>query len=232
MDFNNIAHKYDSWFETPLGSYVDRYEKDITWRFVRPKAGEKVLDIGTGTANYLIELARMGLDCTGLEISRKMISRALEKSASEGLELKLVQAVSETLPFRSNYFDLVLSVTAFEFFSSPEKAISEMTRVCKPGGRIVIGVLNKWSLWAMRRHIITWFMETIFTHCHFYSYRQMLHFMGGGVWATSVFAPPWLPKFLVPVLEFLEPSLQKVARPFGAYLVVCKNRIKLTHTER
>ncbi|MBW1977531.1 MAG: class I SAM-dependent methyltransferase [Deltaproteobacteria bacterium] len=222
MDFNNIAHKYDSWFLTPLGSYVDRHEKEITWRLAKPRAGEKVLDIGTGTANYLLELARMGLDCTGLEVSRKMISRALEKSESQGLNLKLVHAVSEAIPFRPNHFDLVISVTAFEFFSSPEKAISEMTTVCKPGGRIVIGILNKWSLWAIRRRIITWFKETIFTHCRFYSYREMKRLTGATYWGTAVFAPPWLPKFMLPVFEFLEPYLQKAAKPFGAYLVVCK----------
>ena len=72
MDFDEIVHQYDEWFSTPLGFHVDRLEKEITWKLARPESGEKVLDIGTGTANYLIELARMGLDCTGLDIGHKM----------------------------------------------------------------------------------------------------------------------------------------------------------------
>jgi len=79
MDFDDIVDKYDTWFTTPLGHHVDRWEKEITWRLAKPRPGEKVLDIGTGTANYLMELARMGLDCTGLDVGQNMVLRAKEK---------------------------------------------------------------------------------------------------------------------------------------------------------
>ena len=80
MDFDDIVNKYDTWFTTPLGHHVDRCEKEITWRLAKPRPGEKVLDIGTGTANYLMELARMGLDCIGLDVGQNMVLRAKEKS--------------------------------------------------------------------------------------------------------------------------------------------------------
>ena len=80
MDFDDIVNKYDTWFTTPLGHHVDRWEKEITWRLAKPRPGEKVVDIGTGTANYLMELARMGLDCTGLDVGQNMVLRAKEKS--------------------------------------------------------------------------------------------------------------------------------------------------------
>jgi ubiquinone/menaquinone biosynthesis C-methylase UbiE len=97
MEFDRITEKYDAWFLTPLGAAVDAWEKDVTWRFAQPVAGEKVLDIGTGTANYLIELAAMGLDCTGLDIGLRMLLRGKRKGLQRGLNLKLVTAASEAL---------------------------------------------------------------------------------------------------------------------------------------
>lgn len=224
MDFDDITEKYDAWFTTPLGGAVDRWEKDVTWKLAQPVPGEKVLDIGTGTANYLIELAERGLDCTGLDIGIKMLLRGRRKALEKGIRLKLVTASGEALPFPDGFFDLVLSVTAFEFFKNPVLAVQEMTRVCRPGGRIVVSVLNKWSIWAARRRVLSWFQDSIFTHCRFYSYVEMRHLFGSAAWNTAVFAPPGIPDRLIPYFSRLEPLLRKWAKPFGAYLVICKRQ--------
>ena len=223
MDFDRIADKYDSWFATPLGTAVDRWEKEVTWRLARPRPGQKVLDIGTGTANYLLDLAEMGLDCTGLDIGFNMLSRARAKSNTLGLDLKLVAAESGHLPYPHRSFDLVISITAFEFFPDPARSLEEMIRVGRPGGRIVVGVLNKWSVWAARRRFLSWFRETIFTRCRFYSYPEMSRLFGPVEWATAAFAPPGLPCRLIPFFDRLEPVFRKWAKPFGAYLAVCKH---------
>ena len=156
---------------------------------------------------------------------RRHVTSAFHKKALErGIKLKLVTASGEALPFPDGLFDLVLSVTAFEFFENPVLAVQEMTRVCRPGGRIVVSVLNKWSIWAARRRLLSWFRDSIFTYCRFYSYREMLHLFGPAAWTTSVFAPPGIPDRLIPCFSRLEPLLRKWAKPFGAYLVICKRQ--------
>ena len=207
----------------PLGAAVDRWEKEVTWTLTFPTSGQKVLDIGTGTANYIMELAEKGFDCTGLDIGLGMLRRAARKSGAKGHPLKLVAATAQALPFPDHAFDLVLSVTAFEFFSDPGQAVLEMVRVCKPGGKIVVGVLNKWSVWAARRRVLSWFRSSIFMDCRFYSYPEMHRLFGPVRWSTAVFAPPGLPRPLIPLFERLEPCLRRWAKPFGAYLVVCKD---------
>jgi SAM-dependent methyltransferase len=157
-----------------------------------------------------------------------MLSFAKEKAGRANLPIRLMQGASEALPFRDGQFDLVLSVTALEFFSDPERAVSEMMRVCKPGGRVVVSVLNKWSLWAVRRRVTSWFKETIFSQCRFYSYREMKRLLGEVEWGTAVFCPPGIPDGLLPVARRLEPVLQRIARPFGAYLVACKEIAKVS----
>jgi ubiquinone/menaquinone biosynthesis C-methylase UbiE len=220
MDFDDVATRYDAWFTSPLGRSIDRWEKALTWKLARPLAGERVLDIGTGTANYLLELARLGLECTGLDVNRSMLLRAAGKALRMGLNVRLVAAEGSALPFPDGHFDLVLSVTAFEFFPDPALAASEMMRVCRPGGRIVVGILNKWSTWSVRRRVISWFKETIFARCRFYSYPEMTKLFGTLDWGTSAFAPPGLPNRLIPFFDRIEPRLQRIAKPFGAYLVI------------
>ena len=107
--------------------------------------------------------------------------------------------------------------------SEGSSAAREMVRVCRPGGRIVLSVLNKWSLWALRRRLIASFRESIFTHCRFYATYELEELFGPVQWATSVFAPPGLPETLIPLFDKLELCLQKWTKPFGAYLVIRKD---------
>jgi hypothetical protein len=98
-----------------------------------------------------------------------------------------------------------------------------MVRVCKPGGKIVVGVLNSWSVWTARRRFLSWFRTSIFTGCRFYSFPEMRRLFGPVHWSTAVFAPPGLPRRMIPLFDRMEPLLRRWLKPFGAYLVVCRN---------
>lgn len=161
--------EYDAWYETPLGSLADRLEKELVFSLIDVKAGEKALDVACGTGNYTIELAKRGLKITGIDSSEEMLVWAREKARNDGVEIPFQFADAHMLPFPDCSFDLLVSNGLLCFLKEPKKALIEMQRVLKPGGRLVIGVLNRWSPWALFRRIKGLFRDTIYNQAHFIS---------------------------------------------------------------
>lgn len=146
--FDTFAKDYDDWYREKLGSFVDKVQKQLIEDLAEPKAGEKALDIGSGTGNYAIWLAKKGLEVTAIDESREMITIAKKKAEKDNLNIHLYLGKGESLPFSQNSFDLVVSVTTIEFVDNPAQVLREAIRVLKPGGRLVIGVLTKDSPWG------------------------------------------------------------------------------------
>ena len=166
---------YDAWYETPLGRLSDRLEKDLIFSIAGVKGGEKALDLGCGTGIYTIELARRGAIATGVDSSKEMLNWAGAKASQarqtrkERLAVEFVCADALTLPFPDDCFDLIMSVNLLCFIREREKALLEMRRVLKPGGRLIVGVLNKWSPWAAFRRIKGLFKDTVYNRVEFIS---------------------------------------------------------------
>ena len=76
--------------------------------------------------------------------------------AAAAVMVQLSEASAETLPFENDSFDVVSAVTVLCFVREPERAIREMARVLKPGGRIVLGELGRYSSWAAWRRLRGW----------------------------------------------------------------------------
>jgi len=57
---DQMANEYDSWYKTPKGRVVDKIEKEVMYEFLKPQPGMEILDIGCGTGNLSLELARLG----------------------------------------------------------------------------------------------------------------------------------------------------------------------------
>lgn len=215
--FDPFAEVYDAWFSTPLGRTVDLLEKDLIAQFLGDVSGHSLLDVGTGTGHFALWAAGLGAHAVGLDISRPLLRVAARK---EGMP-PLVQADALALPFADATFDCVLSVTALEFIAEPERAVAEMVRVCRPGGRVVAGVLNDWSPWAWsRRRAARQNPDDPFGRARFFSpveFAEMMSRHGKFRWDSSVFVPPngaglrcaWL----------LERAGRILLRPFGALLV-------------
>ncbi|MBP2674427.1 MAG: hypothetical protein H6Q84_1267 [Deltaproteobacteria bacterium] len=167
--FDGFAEKYDKWFDTGLGKYVLRTEMELVMDLVAPKRGDKVLDVGIGTGIFALELMKHTTDITGIDVSEKMLEIAKSKGVKN---VALGDAVS--LDFPDESFDLVLSITALEFIKDYEKAISEMVRVCRKGGRVVVGTLGSGSLWALKRgRAARKDADSVFRDARFYSYGEL-----------------------------------------------------------
>jgi len=161
--------EYDAWYQTPLGSISDRLEKELVFSLVEIRAGEKILDVGCGTGNYTIEFAKRGADVVGADSSKDMLDFARQKAKEERVKAGFQIADALNLPFTDQSFDLIVSNGLLCFLGEPEKALMEMNRVLKPGGRLIVGVLNSWSPWALFRRIKGLFKDTIYNQAHFMS---------------------------------------------------------------
>lgn len=96
-----------------------------------------VLDIGTGTGTIARGCARLGCDVTALDPAEDLIYQAKQLDAKENLQVNYVRSTAEETLQPDKKFDVVLAGQCWHWFNH-EKAINEIKRVLKPGGKIVI----------------------------------------------------------------------------------------------
>ncbi|MGQ0669881.1 MAG: class I SAM-dependent methyltransferase [Actinomycetota bacterium] len=99
-------------------------------------AGQRVLDVATGSGNTALCAARRNCDVTGIDYVPSLLERARERAAFEGLEVDFQEGDAEDLPYPDHSFDAVLSTFGVMFAPDQERVAAEMVRVCRPGGKI------------------------------------------------------------------------------------------------
>ena len=125
-DFDKIARTYDRLNRMMTLGLDRRWRK----RAVKGLQGN-VLDVACGTGDMMVELAKLGCNVTGVDISEE-IARQKVKAANFQL------ANAEALPFAEGKFDAVTCAFGVRNFVHLEKGLGEMLRVLKPGGRLLI----------------------------------------------------------------------------------------------
>jgi ubiquinone/menaquinone biosynthesis C-methylase UbiE len=100
--------------------------------------GGSVLEIAPGPGYLSVELARLGLQVTGIDISQTFVELARKNAAAAHVDAHFEHGDAAHLPFSSESFDFVVCRAAFKNFSDPAGALREMHRVLKPGGRGLI----------------------------------------------------------------------------------------------
>src|SRR6267143_822604 len=103
------------------------------------KRGTKVLDVACGTGNSAIPAAKRGADVTGVDISANLIEQARARAKDAGLQIRFEEGDAERLSFPDSAFDLVISIFGAMFAPRPDLVASELKRVCRPGGKMVMG---------------------------------------------------------------------------------------------
>ncbi len=138
--FDTISENYDGL------NRVISFGIDIKWRkrvvaILKMKKPEILLDIATGTGDLAINLVQTGArKIVGLDISPGMLEVGKRKVLEKHMEktIEMIEGDSENLPFEDNMFDAVTVAFGVRNFETLEKGLSEIHRVLKPTGTIVV----------------------------------------------------------------------------------------------
>jgi demethylmenaquinone methyltransferase/2-methoxy-6-polyprenyl-1,4-benzoquinol methylase len=144
--FDAIAARYDL-MNRLLSFGIDQRWRSKTARALALKPGARVLDLATGTADLALRVAREEASCrvVGLDPSARMLEVGRRKVARQQLSerIELVQGDAQSLPFPDHSFDGVCIAFGIRNVPDRPKALREMARVTRPGGRIAILELSE-----------------------------------------------------------------------------------------
>ena len=109
--------------------------------------GSKILDVGCGPGELIVNLLRKGYDVWGVDISQGMIHEAIRTIRGNGFPEWNQGSVGdiEKLPFSDGFFDVVVASGVIEYQKDDEAALVEMNRLLKKGGFLIANVTNKYA---------------------------------------------------------------------------------------
>jgi len=171
--FDSCSYEYDEWYKTDMGAFVDKVETEAAFLLLNPKEDEKILDIGCGTGNFSLKLASLECDVAGIDVSEKMLEVAKKKASETGYDICFKNMSGNLMNFNDDTFDKIICMAVFEFVENPEELYSNMLRVLKPNGTIVIGTIQKGGLWE-KLYSSEAFKDTIYSYATFKSAEELI----------------------------------------------------------
>lgn len=138
--FNNIAGTYDK-LNRIISLGIDQRWRRRAIAILSKENPRTILDVATGTADFALAASSLKeVTVTGVDIAEDMLAIGREKVTAKGLDkrIELVCADSENLPFESNKFDATIVSFGVRNFENLEKGLSEILRVIKPGGLLIV----------------------------------------------------------------------------------------------
>jgi demethylmenaquinone methyltransferase / 2-methoxy-6-polyprenyl-1,4-benzoquinol methylase len=138
--FDSVAERYDLMNDL-MSLGLHRAWKAFAVAIARPRAGERILDVASGSADLALALERrVGAagEVWATDINRRMLERGRDRLLDAGASARAVQCDAERLPFPSERFDCVTVGFGLRNMTRKSEALAEMRRVLKPGGRLVV----------------------------------------------------------------------------------------------
>lgn len=138
-----IEGRMANWYAATTGKSMQPFQ-DLARRLAgefapSPDAPADLLEIAPGPGYLSIELAKLGpFRVTGIDLSPDMVRIATENAARAQVSADFLQGNSASLPFPPDTFDFLVCRAAFKNFAQPVRALQEMHRVLRPGGRALI----------------------------------------------------------------------------------------------
>tara|TARA_Y100000385_G_scaffold171362_2_gene177504 strand:- start:2405 stop:3133 length:729 start_codon:yes stop_codon:yes gene_type:complete len=143
--FNNISGRYD-FLNHFLSLGIDKLWRRKAVKQLKELNPNKILDIATGTGDFALALLKLKpKEIIGVDISQGMLSvgtNKMKKKKVDGI-IKLELGDSENLPFEDNSFDAITVAFGVRNFEDLEKGLSEMKRVLRPDGKVIILEFSK-----------------------------------------------------------------------------------------
>lgn len=134
------------------GAYADLIGRALAATPVQPVNNAlHVLDAGIGTGAMsaaFVDNYAGAIDLTGIDISADMLAQAERRLKQNHLSAQFLQADVNNLPFADNTFDVVLVAHVLEHMADPKRALAELHRVLRPGGRLIACVTQRSSAGA------------------------------------------------------------------------------------
>lgn len=134
--FDEVSPRYDL-INDVLTAGNDRLWRIAATRAVGPRKGMRILDLAAGTGTSSAALAAHGAEVVAADFSEGMLAEGRRRHAGNPL-IEFVHADAMALPFEDDSFDAATISYGLRNVSDPRKALAEMRRVVKPGGRVVI----------------------------------------------------------------------------------------------
>lgn len=142
--YERLAASYDD--RIPGYTALDDRFAATETEFVLGRIGERdhVLDLGCGTGRFTLPIAKKAASVTGLDLSPAMLEQAADKAKLAGLDITATCGDMTDLPFDNCSFDVAVSMLAIMHVPAEQQqnVFREISRVLKPGGRMLVGVKN------------------------------------------------------------------------------------------
>jgi demethylmenaquinone methyltransferase / 2-methoxy-6-polyprenyl-1,4-benzoquinol methylase len=146
--FDRVAPSYDLMNDL-MSLGLHRIWKRMALAIARPRPGERILDLAAGSGDLAEALARRvrpGGEVWVTDLNRRMLERGRDRLLDAGVRAPAVQCDAEKLPFPAACFDAVTVGFGLRNMTRKDRALAEMARVLRPGGRVV--VLEFSRVWA------------------------------------------------------------------------------------
>jgi len=143
--FDRVAERYDLMNDL-MSLGLHRVWKSFAINLARPRPGERMLDVASGSgdlARGLVRRVAPGGEVWLTDVNRRMLQRGRDRLLDSGALAPAVQCDAERLPFAAGYFDCVTVGFGLRNMTRKDAALEEMVRVLKPGGRLLVLEFSK-----------------------------------------------------------------------------------------
>jgi demethylmenaquinone methyltransferase/2-methoxy-6-polyprenyl-1,4-benzoquinol methylase len=170
--FDGVAKRYDLTNSVLSGGNAVLW-RAATVRAVAPMPGERILDVAAGTGTSSAALQRHGARVVAVDFSAGMVAEGRRKHK----KIEFVEADAHNLPFGDDEFDAVTISFGLRNMQEPKVALSEMYRVLKPGGRLVVCEFSRPPVaifragyWAYLRYVMPTIVDRTSSNPAAYTY--------------------------------------------------------------